>query len=376
MPKTIQTVLEMRRFERIHDVVEPVEEYRPGGYHPVHLNDVYHKRYKVVGKLAIGQFSTVWFAQDQTLQKHVALKIVKADASKESKELDILLYLSQKDHPGKCHVVEILDHFYHDGPNGSHLSLVLPFMLLDGHGMTVTGKPHNAAYVRSISKQIILGLDFLHSQGMVHSDLQPANILVYRVSSAQDEISLGPPEFSPVRWLDGIPVDNSTPKYLMPTQRRRGQLDGVDASKLLVKIGDLGSVILNEESNRIALPVTPTALRAPELIYGRPWNKGIDIWALGCLLFELATNEPLFPLGTFGLSTEEVDQEHLRLIRHLLDGEGLVNRLTNKLPLDFGAENIQSLGLFLDMILQQDSGKRMGTAELLKQPFVVGNIEG
>jgi len=55
----------MRRFERIYDVVEPVEEYRAGGYHPVHLNDFFNERYEVIGKLAYGQFSTVWLASDQ-----------------------------------------------------------------------------------------------------------------------------------------------------------------------------------------------------------------------------------------------------------------------------------------------------------------------
>lgn len=55
----------MRRFERIHDVVEPVEEYRAGGYHPVQLGDVFYQRYQIVGKWAFGQFSTVWLARDQ-----------------------------------------------------------------------------------------------------------------------------------------------------------------------------------------------------------------------------------------------------------------------------------------------------------------------
>lgn len=54
-----------RRFERIYDV-EYIEEYRFGGYHPVHLQDLFHhQRYKVIGKLGYGQFSTVWLALDQ-----------------------------------------------------------------------------------------------------------------------------------------------------------------------------------------------------------------------------------------------------------------------------------------------------------------------
>lgn len=46
----------MRRSERIYDAVEPVEEYRPGGYHPVHVHDLFNQRYEVIGKLAYGQF--------------------------------------------------------------------------------------------------------------------------------------------------------------------------------------------------------------------------------------------------------------------------------------------------------------------------------
>jgi serine/threonine-protein kinase SRPK3 len=32
------------------------------------------------------------------------------------------------------------------------------------------------------------------------------------------------------------------------------------------------------------LPVTPMALRAPELIQPRSWDQKVDIWAIGCLV--------------------------------------------------------------------------------------------
>lgn len=98
------------------------------------------------------------------------MKIVKAENSKNNKELSTLLHLSASglDHPGKAHVIELLDHFEHDGPNGTHLCLVLPVMLSDGTAMTVTGKPHQAAYVQAIASQVSLGLDFLHALGLIH----------------------------------------------------------------------------------------------------------------------------------------------------------------------------------------------------------------
>lgn len=54
-----------RRFESITSPCEWVEDYRPGGYHPVHLGDVFNNgRYKVIRKLGEGSYSTVWLAHD------------------------------------------------------------------------------------------------------------------------------------------------------------------------------------------------------------------------------------------------------------------------------------------------------------------------
>lgn len=55
-----------------------------------------------------------------------------------------------------------------------------------------------------------------------------------------NEPFLQEPEFSPVRWLEGVQADDSAPEYLIPSQRRRGQLDDADFTTLVVKIGDLG----------------------------------------------------------------------------------------------------------------------------------------
>ncbi|KAL1998500.1 hypothetical protein VTN02DRAFT_6055 [Thermoascus thermophilus] len=167
-------------------------------------------------------------------QQQVALKILKADVSKNSRELSMLLNLSASNvnHPGKNHLIELLDHFYHTGPNGTHLCLVLPVMISDGEAMTTSGIPHEVGYVRAISRQVLLGLDFLHQSGIVHCDLQPANIMLSVTGTTNIEDFLQPPEFSPVKWLEGTMEDDSAPRYLMPTQRRRGLLDNAHFSTL------------------------------------------------------------------------------------------------------------------------------------------------
>lgn len=71
---------------------EDLEKYRPGGFHPVHLEDIYgNNRDKIVHKLDAGVFSTVWLARDELKDTWVALKIeiTEALAVIESKDLVI-----------------------------------------------------------------------------------------------------------------------------------------------------------------------------------------------------------------------------------------------------------------------------------------------
>lgn len=94
-------------------------------------------------------------------------------------------------------------------------------------------------------------------------------------------------------------------------------------------------------------------------------------------IFELATNEPLFPIGTFGLSAEQIDREHSRLIEQIFGNDGQTNErftkhLEDRLPPDFGIKNIQRLSWLLLSMLQISPEKRMSAAQLLDHIFLEG----
>ncbi|CAG7958769.1 unnamed protein product [Penicillium olsonii] len=305
--------------------------------------------------------------QSLRLERYVTLMMLKADISSNSRERSILLQLSKLDtyHPGKNHVLQLLDQFEHKGPNGLHLCLVFPVMMSDGQAMTIREKPRCPGYVREISKQILLGLDYLHDQGLFHGDLQPANIL-FTLNCDLSGGMITEPEFSPVNWLPGVEVDNSAPRYLMSSQRPRGLLDNAAFSTLLVKIGDLGGDDF--------LPVTPMALRAPELLQPHPGNEKVDIWALGCLIFQLATNEPLFPVESFGCTIDEF-HEILRSVMHELFEHGnqkFAIHISERLPTYFGKENTEELANFLWSALHERPEDRESTTGLLNHSFLVG----
>ncbi|TFK77192.1 hypothetical protein BDN72DRAFT_890958 [Pluteus cervinus] len=63
---------------------EKFDEYRTGGYHPIHLGDYMHDgRYEILHRLGAGASSTVWLAKDNSLQINVCMKVLTADRSQE-----------------------------------------------------------------------------------------------------------------------------------------------------------------------------------------------------------------------------------------------------------------------------------------------------
>ena len=66
-----------------------------------------------------------------------------------------------------------------------------------------------------------------------------------------------------------------------------------------MKIGDLGfgRQMRHEESFVMSGVGTPL-YQSPELCAGKPYNEKSDIWALGCLVYEMATGEPPFSART------------------------------------------------------------------------------
>jgi serine/threonine protein kinase len=182
---------------------------------------------------------------------YVAVKILIADPDASKHELAILQVLSRSSVQGKSHVMNMLDFFEHKGPNGVHRCLVFELMgpsvasasedlLNDVLDASSEQQRFPIWMVKRILHHTLLGIEFLHANGIAHGDLQQANLLfpVKDLSTVgEEELSRNDEISEPVRRLDGR-TDLWAPKYLALDQPLSQYIDA--SPGLNIKISDLG----------------------------------------------------------------------------------------------------------------------------------------
>mmetsp|Transcript_19936 Transcript_19936/g.36859 ORF Transcript_19936/g.36859 Transcript_19936/m.36859 type:complete len:354 (-) Transcript_19936:64-1125(-) len=208
------------------------------------MNPANRQSYVVLNILGRGVFSCVVKARSSR-GEDVAVKIIR---DKEImmraglKEIRVLEQLNKLDPEDRSSVIRFKESFYLN----RHLCLVfesLEMNLRDLVKKHVGGLSIEA--LKSYGKQIMTSLLLFRKAKILHCDIKPDNIVV-------------------------------------------------TADLRKVKFCDFGSVLLDKETMETD-ELVARFYRAPEVILGLPLDFGVDMWAVGCSLFEIFKGEVLFP---------------------------------------------------------------------------------
>ncbi len=203
-------------------------------------------RYKIGQVLGEGAMGVVFRATDQNLEREVAIKVISRELRNNADAMRFFVEeakaLAQLNH---ANIVSVFD----QATQGDETCLIMEFV--DGRTVDAILRERTRLPVRAalaLVDQLCAGLSYVHGRRIIHRDIKPANIFI--------------------------------------------------SKEKVVKLGDFGLARVMRELSirRTEIRGTPLYM-APEQITGENVTHRVDLYAVGCTLFELVTGRPPFVDG-------------------------------------------------------------------------------
>ena len=257
-------------------------------YYPYQIGEIIENKYAIINHISDGTFGRVLKIQDINTKEFYAIKILleKEEIVKWWKyEKSFINKIKENDKENKSHCIRIIEdiNFVKDGKKYYGFVFELLGLSLYEYIKLNNFMGFNIVQIQQIAKQLLEGINLIHSLNIIHTDLKPENILF--VNSDFDKI-------------------NNFPRNIPNFKRNNIFYNNIKRND--IKIIDFGSAMF-EEKNAYGI-INTRQYRAPEVILECcPIKKKTDIWSIGCILYELYIGDLLFPCHN--------DEEHLCLIQ-------------------------------------------------------------
>lgn len=187
-------------------------------------------------KLGSGSYSVVYLGRSLTTDRIVAIKKINLSGTNENvtkmikEEITIMEKIKKNPHENIVECIDIIDDI-------DTVYIIMEYC--DGGDISkILGIPINEETAKNYFHQIVSGLKYLADNKIIHRDIKPKNILI---------------------------TNNNTK----------------------IKICDFGLAKIKESMSRIFTICGSPLYMAPELLREKSYDHGVDIWALGMILYEL-----------------------------------------------------------------------------------------
>eukprot|EP00955_Chlamydomonas_euryale_P072375 361381-Chlamydomonas_euryale.AAC.1 len=224
------------------------------GYYNFVVGEVMDGRYEVFAHNGKGVFSSVVRARDTARRdeagKHpeVAIKLIRSNETMykaAQTEVHVLRLLGASDPDSHKHCIKLQRTFEYR----NHFCLVFEAMEMNLRDLTKKYGRNRGLDIKAVQLfacQLLIALRHLKKNAVLHADIKPDNILI---------------------------------------NHRHNK----------VKLCDFGSAMMHTGDNDVTPYLVSRFYRAPEVILGLKYDFGMDMWSIGCVVYELYTGRILFP---------------------------------------------------------------------------------
>ncbi|TID30198.1 hypothetical protein CANINC_001205 [Pichia inconspicua] len=282
-------------------------------------------RYILQEKIGDGAFSFVFKAYDTKEKIIVAIKIIDKSLMKPDQINSVLKEIAimrQLDHPN---IIKLYSYF--NPPSSKYCFLFLEY----AEGGEIFNQIIKYTYfsenlTRHIFRQVVFAIQYLHHKGIVHRDIKPENLL-----------------FEPSTFVERSPQEQ------IKARRVSDDNNKVDEGKFsfengaggigIIKLADFGLSTLLQTSQELAkTPCGTVGYTSPEQHMNVGYDKKVDMWTLGCVLYTMVVGFPPFYSNNQNPNdiTEKVMKGNYQFLKPWFDevSEGCKNLISNLLTVD------------------------------------------
>ncbi|CAJ1955551.1 unnamed protein product [Cylindrotheca closterium] len=299
-------------------------------YQPKQTRDL-KNCFRIRKHIGEGTFGSVFLTLDRETNKPKIIKRVKTRDDKSVptygfpytalREIKLLKSIEHKN------VIKLHEVVTTEGADGlpGQVFMVMEYMEYDLAGllrMPILAKRLTKDHVQSWTRQLLQGCQHLHEQQIMHRDLKPANLLVDK----QGTLKIG--DFGLARKMSARQYTNST-------------------------IG------------------TPW-YRAPEILIGSAnYSTKVDMWSTGCILFELASQKPLFHAKVAIELCQQIDKKCALIKEEPTWLPKEMTKNTRKLQRNQVLKHHIQLANLVSNLLKLDPESRLSAKDALKHEFLL-----